>query len=289
MGGILFTGATAFSALLWADITSPYVLISVFGMLLFAAIGIADDYLKIRKGRSMGLSAAQKFVAQALLALSLGVYLLHFSEITGFAKEIFLPFVKGAIFSNSAWFYLFFIILVITGTSNAVNLTDGLDGLAIGCTVICSLALSVICYVVGNRVFCDYLYLEYIRQSAELSVFCAAMVGAGLGFMWWNAHPAEVFMGDTGALSIGGALGIVSVLIKKELYLVLIGGVFVLEALSVIVQVASFKIRGKRVFLCAPFHHHLELKGWKESKITVRLWILAVIFALLGLCSLKFR
>ncbi|EKD28356.1 MAG: hypothetical protein ACD_79C00332G0010 [uncultured bacterium] len=289
MGGVMFTFSVVLSTLFWADINLPYIVIAVTGIILFTLIGFADDYIKIKKKRSKGLTAGQKFLSQAFLALVLGVYLLHFSEITAFASEIFLPFLKGTIIHNSEWFYLLFIVFVITGTSNAVNLTDGLDGLAIGCTIVASLAFTIMCYVVGNKVFCDYLYLEYIRESAELSVFCAAMSGAGLGFLWYNAHPAKVFMGDTGALGIGGALGIVAVLIKKEIYLFIIGGVFVIEALSVILQVGSFKLRKKRIFLCAPFHHHLEFMGWKEPTITVRLWILAIIFAILGLSSLKLR
>lgn len=289
MGGLIFTFTTIVGSIIWADITRPYVFIAIIGMLMFAGIGFIDDYLKIKKKQSKGLNAWQKFFAQALFACLLGIYLLQFSDISAFAKEIFLPFVKGTIFSNSEIFYLIFIVFVITGSSNAVNLTDGLDGLAIGCTIVCFMAFTVICYVVGNIVFCDYLYLEYIRESAELSVFCASMAGAGLGFLWFNMYPAKIFMGDTGALSIGGTLGLVSILVKKELYLVLIGGVFVLEALSVILQVASFKWRGKRIFLCAPYHHHLEFKGWAENTITVRLWILSVIFAVLGLTSLKLR
>ena len=290
MGGIMFTFSVVVSTLFWADITHPYILISVTGILLFGFIGFLDDYTKITRKRSMGLSARQKFLIQSTFALGIGFYLLNFSDISAFAKEIYLPFVKGTLFHNSELFYLIFIVIVITGTSNAVNLTDGLDGLAIGCTVIASAAFTVICYVVGNKMFSDYLYLEYIRESAELSIFCASMLGAGLGFLWFNSHPAEVFMGDTGSLSIGGALGIVAVLVKKELYLILIGGVFVWETISVFLQVASYKYRNKkRIFLCAPFHHHLEFKGWPETKITVRFWIVAAIFALLGLCSLKLR
>jgi phospho-N-acetylmuramoyl-pentapeptide-transferase len=289
MGGILFVCSVLAGTLLWADITHPYIIISTLGIVFFGAIGFVDDYLKIRKKRSKGLSAKQKFLSQAILALGLGIYLVKYSDISTFAQNIYLPFIKGLIISNSVWFYLLFVVLVITGTSNAVNLTDGLDGLAIGCTIVCSTAFTVIAYVVGNKIFSHYLFLEYIRESAELSVFCAAMVGAGLGFLWFNAHPAQVFMGDTGALSIGGALGIVAILIKKELYLILIGGVFVIEAFSVILQVASFKLRGKRIFLCAPLHHHFEMKGWPETKVTVRFWVLAIIFALLGMSSLKLR
>ena len=289
MGGILFTFSVVISTIIWADITHPYILIALSGILLFGLIGFVDDYTKITKKRSLGLTARQKFLTQALFAMGIGFYLLKFSDIAAFAKNIYLPFVKGGFFNNSEILYLLFIVFVITGTSNAVNLTDGLDGLAIGCTIIASTAFTIICYVVGNKVFADYLFLEYIAESAELSIFCAAMAGAGLGFLWFNMYPAQVFMGDTGALSIGGALGIVAVLVKKELYLILIGGVFVWEALSVIMQVTSFKLTKKRIFLCAPFHHHLQFKGWAETKITVRLWIIAAIFALLGLCSLKLR
>ncbi|MBN2144459.1 MAG: phospho-N-acetylmuramoyl-pentapeptide-transferase [Candidatus Aureabacteria bacterium] len=289
MGGLLFVFSVLAGTFLWGDLSHPYIWISSAGIFLFGAIGFVDDYLKIKKKRSQGLSPRQKFVAQAILALLLGFYLLKFSDISTFAKNIYLPFIKGLVISNSEWFYLIFVVLVITGTSNAVNLTDGLDGLAIGCTIICSTAFAVIAYVVGNKIFCNYLFLEYIRESAELSVFCSAMVGAGLGFLWFNAYPAQVFMGDTGALSIGGALGLVAVLIKKELYLILIGGVFVMEALSVILQVTSFRFRKKRIFLCSPLHHHFEMKGWPETKVTARFWILAIIFALLGISSLKLR
>ena len=289
MGGILFTFSVVISTVFWADITHPYILIALSGILLFGLIGFVDDYTKITRKRSLGLTARQKFLTQAFFALAIGFYLIQYSDIAAFAKNIYLPFVKGSFLNNSEVLYLLFIVFVITGTSNAVNLTDGLDGLAIGCTIIASTAFTIICYVVGNKVFSDYLFLEYIAESAELSIFCAAMAGAGLGFLWFNMYPAQVFMGDTGALSIGGALGIVAVLVKKELYLILIGGVFLWEALSVILQVTSFKLTKKRIFLCAPYHHHLQFKGWAETKITVRLWIIAAIFALLGLCSLKLR
>jgi phospho-N-acetylmuramoyl-pentapeptide-transferase len=289
MGGILFVGSVVVSSLLWADITHPYVLIAILGIVLFGLIGFVDDYAKFHKKKSQGLSAKQKFLAQALLSLGLGIYLMGFSEIKDFATTLHFPFVKGELIDCPAWVWLIFIVLVIVGTSNAVNLTDGLDGLAIGCTVIASLAFTIMTYVIGNKVFCDYLLLEYVRESAELSVFCSAMVGAGLGFLWWNANPAQVFMGDTGALSIGGAFGLIAILIKKELYLLLIGGVFVMEALSVILQVGCFKVFRKRIFLCAPIHHHFQMKGWSEPNIVVRFWILAVIFALLGMVSLKFR
>ncbi len=289
MGGVMFVGAVVASSILWADITHPYVIIAILGIVLFGLIGFVDDYAKFQKKQSKGLTAKQKFLAQALIAVGLGTYLMKFSQIQDLATKIYMPFVKAGFIGCPGWVWLIFIVLVITGASNAVNLTDGLDGLAIGCTVIASLAFTVMTYVIGNKVFCDYLFLEHVRESAELSVFCSAMVGAGLGFLWWNANPAQVFMGDTGALSIGGALGVVAVLIKKELYLVLIGGVFVMEALSVILQVGSFKLRRKRIFLCAPIHHHFQMKGWTEPNIVVRFWILAVIFAVVGLVSLKFR
>ncbi len=289
MGGVMFVGSVVVSSILWADITHPYVLIAILGIVLFGLIGFVDDYAKIHGKQAQGLSAKQKFFAQALLAVGLGIYLMQFSDIKDLATKIYIPFVKGGFIDSPGWVWLIFIVLVIVGTSNAVNLTDGLDGLAIGCTVIASLAFTVMTYVIGNKVFCDYLFLEYVRESSELAVFCSAMVGAGLGFLWWNANPAQVFMGDTGALSIGGTFGLIAVLIKKELYLVLIGGVFVMEALSVILQVGSFRLRKKRIFLCAPIHHHFQMKGWSEPNIVVRFWILAVIFALVGLVSLKIR
>jgi phospho-N-acetylmuramoyl-pentapeptide-transferase len=289
MGGILFVLSVVSSTLIWGDLSKSYVWIAILGILFFGMIGFVDDFLKIKKKQSKGLSAKHKFLFQTILALSLGYYLMYHSDISSIASHIYLPFIKRAVIENTPWIYLLFVVLVITGSSNAVNLTDGLDGLAIGCSIVCSSVFTIITYVVGNKVFCSHLLLEYIPEAAELSIFCAAMAGAGLGFLWFNSYPAEVFMGDTGALSIGGAFGLVAILVKKEFYLILIGGVFVWEALSVILQVASYKVFKKRIFLCAPFHHHLEFKGWSEAKITIRLWIISGIFGLLGLCSLKLR
>lgn len=285
----MFVCSTLISCLLWANLTSVYVLISMLGLILFAAIGFWDDYLKISKKNPKGLSSRKKFMFQIIIALAISVYLCWFSDISNIAKEIFVPFIKGAVFENNPFVYLVFAVFFLTGFSNAVNLTDGLDGLAAGCSIIAILSFTLISYIVGHKVFCDYLYLEYIPQAAELSVFCAGLAGGCLGFLWFNSHPAEVFMGDTGSLAIGGTLGLIAILVKKEIYLLLIGGVFVLETLSVMLQVGSFKMRKKRIFLCAPFHHHLEMKGWPETKVTARLWIVAIIFGVLGICSLKFR
>ena len=285
MGGILIVFAVVISTLLWTDLTSRYVWLAIFAMLGFGAVGFWDDYLKTVRGKNQGLTALQKVIAQAVVALGIGVL---FYSLPAYSTKLSVPFFK-AFSPDIGLFYIPFAILVIVGASNAVNLTDGLDGLAIGPVVVAALAYTVVAYVSGHRVFADYLLIPYIEGSGELSIFTAAIFGASLGFLWFNTYPASVFMGDVGSLPLGAALGTVAVISKHELLLLLVGGVFVLEALSVIFQVASFKSRGKRVFLMAPIHHHFELKGWEEPKVVVRLWIIAVLLALFSLSTLKLR
>ena len=285
MGGILIVFAVVISTLLWTDLTSRYVWLAIFAMLGFGAVGFWDDYLKTVRGKNQGLTALQKVIAQAVVALGIGVL---FYSLPAYSTKLSVPFFKG--FSpDIGLFYIPFAILVIVGASNAVNLTDGLDGLAIGPVIVAALAYTVVAYVSGHRVFADYLLIPYIEGSGELSIFTAAIFGASLGFLWFNTYPASVFMGDVGSLPLGAAIGTVAVISKHELLLLLVGGVFVIEALSVIFQVASFKSRGKRVFLMAPIHHHFELKGWEEPKVVVRLWIIAVLLALFSLSTLKLR
>jgi phospho-N-acetylmuramoyl-pentapeptide-transferase len=262
----------------------------MFSTLAFGAIGFADDYLKVVKQRSLGLTARRKLRGQVLVGLLLGstLYLLSVAEPTQFSTRLILPFFKNAMPDISA-FYILFAVLVVVGASNAVNLTDGLDGLAIGSMLIAAAAFTVLAYVSGHRVFSDYLDLLYLPGAGEITIFCGAMVGASMGFLWWNCYPAQVFMGDVGSLALGGALGTVALLIKQELLLFSVGGLFVLEALSVILQVGSYKLRGKRIFRMAPLHHHFELVGWKEPQIIIRFWIAAFVFALFSLTTLKLR
>ncbi|MBM4118808.1 phospho-N-acetylmuramoyl-pentapeptide-transferase [bacterium] len=289
MGGLLILAGVIAPTLLWADLTNRYIQLVVAVTLGTGLLGFMDDYLKVVKKQSKGLVGRYKLVGQIALGLALGLVLYFFPLEAGHAGETMeLPFFKGVLL-NLGLFYIPLVVLVITGTSNAVNLTDGLDGLAIGVVSIVFVAFTGLTYVSGHRVFSDYLNIVYLPGAGELTVFCAAMVGASLGFLWFNAHPAELFMGDTGSLALGGALGTVAILIKKELLLVVLGGVLVLEALSVMLQVWSFKRRGRRVFRMAPLHHHFELGGWHESKVVVRFWILAVLLAMVGLSTLKLR
>ncbi len=285
MGGILILFAVVISTLLWTDLTNRYVWLAVFAILGFGAVGFWDDYLKTVHGKNQGLTALQKIIAQAVVALGIGVL---FYSLPAYSTKLSVPFFKF-ISPDIGLFYIPFAVLVIVGASNAVNLTDGLDGLAIGPVMIAALAYTVVAYVSGHKVFADYLLIPYIEGAGELAIFTAAIFGASLGFLWFNTYPASVFMGDVGSLPLGAALGTVAVISKHELLLLLVGGVFVLEALSVIFQVASFKSRGKRVFLMAPIHHHFELKGWEEPKVVVRLWIIAVLLALFSLSTLKLR
>lgn len=283
MGGILIVGSILISTLLWSRLDNSYVWLAMSATLWLCAIGFIDDYIKLVREDVRGISSVTKFTGQIIAGLIAALFLYISGEGTGI---LYFPFFKNLIIDLGI-FYVPFVIIVIAGASNAVNLTDGLDGLAIGCVIMIAAAYSALSYITGNFNLSGYLRVPFIPQAAEISVFCAAIAGSGLGFLWFNSHPASIFMGDTGSLALGGAIGVAAVLIKKEILLVLVGGVFVIEALSVILQVASFKIMNKRIFLMAPIHHHFQLKGWAESKITVRFWIVSAILSLLTLVSLK--
>ncbi|MBI1819897.1 MAG: phospho-N-acetylmuramoyl-pentapeptide-transferase [Nitrospirae bacterium] len=285
MGGILILIAILLSTLLWADLKNRYIWLVIFTTFGFGLIGFWDDYLKVVRKKSEGLLPRYKFGFQLILAIMIAVFLLNSPA---YSSKLYFPFFKHFT-PDLGWLYLPLVVFIIVGASNAVNLTDGLDGLAIGPIIVTSVAYLIVAYISGNHKFADYLLIPYIEGSGELSVFCGAIIGAGLGFLWFNAYPASVFMGDVGSLPIGGALGTVAVVSKHELLLLLVGGIFVIEALSVITQVISFKTRGKRVFLMSPIHHHFELKGWHESKVVIRFWIIAIILALLSLSTLKLR
>ncbi len=304
MGGVLICISILVPTLLWSDLTNPYVWLVVLSTLAFGAIGFADDYIKVIHRRNLGLTARAKMVLQLLASSAVAVVLVYMQHRGQYSTRLVVPFLKRVrpdlIISSlqhvpHLWWLSFFpfvvfVALVLTLTSNAVNLTDGLDGLAIGCTIIAAGALTVLTYVSGHVVFSDYLELQRMPMVSELTVFCGAMVGASIGFLWYNAHPAEVFMGDVGSLALGGAIGTVAVIIKQELLLPFIGGVFILEAASVMLQVGSYKLRGgKRIFRMAPLHHHFELMGWSESKVIARFWIVALVFALLAVTTLKLR
>jgi phospho-N-acetylmuramoyl-pentapeptide-transferase len=285
MGGIIMIFSIILSTLLWARIDNRYILLTLFSTLWLGILGFIDDYIKLRAKKGPGLSKKMKFLGQIVLGLIIGIFLFLDTNVdTG----IYFPFFKNLVL-NAGVFYILFVMIVITGTSNAVNLTDGLDGLAIGCMAMVGLTYSIIVYAAGNVSISNYLYIKYIPGAGELSVYCAALAGAGLGFLWFNSYPATVFMGDTGSLALGGGMGVVACCVKKEMLLLIVGGIFVFEALSVILQVASFRIRRRRIFLCAPFHHHLQMRGWDEPKIVVRFWIIAAILALFTLMTLKLR
>jgi len=285
MGGALIICAIIIPTLLWADLTNLYIWVTLLVTAGYGAIGFVDDYLKVVRKNSDGISARQKMFWQVLIALAAAL-LLYYS--VGFDTRLSLPFFKNAQPDIGA-FYIPFAVLVMVGASNAVNLTDGLDGLAIGPMIIAAGTFLLLAYLAGNAKLAGYLQISSIQGSGELSVLCGAMVGAGLGFLWFNSYPAQVFMGDVGSLSLGGSLGTIAVITKNEIVLVIVGGIFVVEALSVIVQVISFRYWGKRVFRMAPIHHHFELKGWPEPKIIVRFWIISIILALIGLSTLKLR
>lgn len=304
MGGLLIVVSIVLSTLLWADLTNRYVWIALLGLLGFGLVGFLDDYAKIAKKRNLGMTARQKFWYQVLCAMLVGFFLLLLHSTQAYSTAINVPFFKQfhpdlliEPWTKSFWTYplafvpfYIFIVFIMVGSSNMVNLTDGLDGLASGLMVIASGGMTALTYVSSQREFSQYLGLAHLPNSQELTVFCATMVGATLGFLWYNCHPAEVFMGDVGSLALGGGLGIVAVLIKQEVLLVFIGGVFVLETLSVILQVGSFKLRGgKRIFKMAPIHHHFEALGWPESKVIARFWIAGLVMALLALTTLKLR
>ncbi len=285
MGGLLILATVLISVILWSDLSNKYVHLVIFSTLWLGIVGFLDDYIKLTNKNKRGLSVATKFLGQILLGLFVGLMLFLDSNISTTLK---VPFLKDVVLELGA-FYILFIMLVIVSSSNAVNLTDGLDGLAIGCVSSVSLTYAVMSYVTGNIRFANYLFIDYVAGVGELSIFCAAIVGAGLGFLWFNSYPATVFMGDVGALAMGGALGVIACCIKKEMLLIIVGGIFVIEALSVVLQVGSFKIRRKRIFLMAPLHHHLQMKGWPESKIVTRFWIISIVLALFALATLKLR
>jgi phospho-N-acetylmuramoyl-pentapeptide-transferase len=304
MGGVLICIAILLPTLLWSDLSNPFVWMVMLSTLSFGAIGFADDYIKVVNRRNLGLTSRAKMGLQILVSVAIAITLVLLDEQGSYSTKLVVPFLKR--FHPDLAFsalqhvphmallaflpFVIFVVLVIVASSNAVNLTDGLDGLAIGCTIIAAAALTVLTYVSGHAVFSDYLEIQRMPLVGEVAVFCGSMVGASIGFLWYNAHPAEVFMGDVGSLALGGAIGTVAVVIKQELLLPFIGGIFVIETLSVILQVGSYKLRkGKRIFKMAPLHHHFELSGWSESKVIARFWILALVFALFALTTLKLR
>ncbi len=287
MGGLLILVSIATATLLWADLGNRFVWVALAVTLMFGAIGWVDDYRKIVKRNSRGLPARYKYLWQSLAGLGAALFLYLTAE-AATETQLIVPFIKAVVI-ELGWFFVILCYFVIVGTSNAVNLTDGLDGLAILPTVMVAAALAIFAYVAGNVKISDYLGVPYVPGVGELCIFCGAMVGAGLGFLWFNTYPAQVFMGDIGALALGAALGVVAVLVRQELVLAVMGGVFVMETVSVILQVASFKLTGRRIFNMAPLHHHFELKGWPEPRVIVRFWIITVILVLIGLSSLKIR
>jgi phospho-N-acetylmuramoyl-pentapeptide-transferase len=303
MGGVLICIAILLPTLLWSDLSNPFVWLVMGSTLAFGIIGFADDYIKVIHRRNLGLTGRAKLGGQFLVSAGIAVALIAMQSQGSYSTQLSVPFIKrfhphlalGPLtriphFSLVAFLpFVVFVMIVIVGSSNAVNLTDGLDGLAIGCTIIAAGALTVLTYVSGHAIFSDYLELSRMPMVGEVTIFCGSMVGASIGFLWYNAHPAEIFMGDVGSLALGGAIGTVAVVIRQELLLPLIGGIFVLEALSVILQVGSYKLRKKRIFKMAPLHHHFELMGWSESKVIVRFWIAALVFALFALTTLKLR
>jgi phospho-N-acetylmuramoyl-pentapeptide-transferase len=304
MGGVLILISILVPTLLWSDLSNPLVWLVMLSTLAFGSIGFADDYIKVVHRRNQGLTAWAKLGLQFLVSGGVAVALVAMETHGNYSTRLMVPFAKrfrpdlvigSLLHMPHLWWLAFapfvvFVMIVIAGSSNAVNLTDGLDGLAIGCTIIAAGALTVLTYVSGHVVFADYLELQRMPLVSQLTVFCGAMVGGSIGFLWYNAHPAEIFMGDVGSLALGGAIGTVAVVIKQELLLPFIGGVFILEAVSVMLQVGSYKLRnGKRIFKMAPLHHHFELMGWSESKVIARFWIMALVFALFALTTLKLR
>ncbi len=288
MGGVLILVAMVVATLLWADLSSRFIWILIASTLAFGAIGFYDDYLKLVVGNSKGLAARYKYLAQSLVAL-VAAYALHSLHQTAAETTLYVPFFKTVAVPMSTVGFVTYAYFVIVGSSNGVNLTDGLDGLAIMPAVMVATALGVFAYATGNIKFATYLQIPYINGVGEVLIFCTTLTGAGLGFLWFNAYPAEVFMGDVGALAIGAALGTVAVIVRQEIVLFVMGGVFVMETLSVVLQVGSYKLRGKRIFRMAPLHHHFELKGWAEPKVIVRFWIISFVLVLAGLATLKIR
>jgi phospho-N-acetylmuramoyl-pentapeptide-transferase len=289
MGGFLILLALIVSTIFWADLANGYVWVTLFVTAGFGTVGFFDDYKKLTKRSSSGLAGRRKLLAQVAISAIAAILIAWLTRDTAIRTALTVPFFKNVLFDLGWVFFVAVAIFVITGASNAVNLTDGLDGLAIVPSMIAAGCFALIAYLAGNRIFADYLQIHHVAGAGELTVFCASLVGAGLGFLWYNAPPAMVFMGDTGSLSIGGALGVISVITKHELVLAIIGGLFVLETVSVIMQVASFKLTGKRVFRMAPLHHHFEKKGWQEPTIVIRFWIIASVLAIAGLSTLKLR
>jgi len=287
MGGALILVAIALSTLLWADLSNRYIWVILLVTLGYGVIGFLDDYKKVIKRNSDGLSAKAKYLGQSLIGMMAAVFL-YKTAVLPAETQLILPFFKDVMI-DMGWMYVVLTYFVIVGTSNAVNLTDGLDGLAIMPAVMVAAGLGVFAYLSGHMAFSEYLSIPYLPNAGELIVFCAALIGAGLGFLWFNTYPAMVFMGDVGALALGAALGVLAVLVRQEIVLVIMGGVFVMETLSVIIQVVSFKTTGKRVFKMAPIHHHFELKGWPEPRVIVRFWIITIILVLIGLATLKLR
>ncbi len=287
MGGVVISGAIIVSVLMWGNLLNPMMLVMMGSLAGFSAIGFMDDYLKVTKKNSRGLRARHKFGLQIALALAIGV-LFYMNPHDPYSDMLSIPFFKKWLL-YLGWMYLPFSVLVIVGSSNAVNLTDGIDGLAIGLVAIASLANGVLIYISGHKGLAGYLHVLYLPNAGELAVFCGAMFGAALGFLWYNAYPAELFMGDVGSLGLGGALGTLAIITKEEIILAVVGGIFVVETVSVVLQVMSFKLTGKRIFKMAPIHHHFELLGWSEPKVIVRFWIVGIILALLSLATFKVR
>ncbi len=286
MGGLLIILSITISTLFWARLDNAFVWLCLFTVVFYGAVGAYDDYRKIKKQNSKGLSARGKLYLQIAGALVVGFCIFFYP---GFDGRLSVPFFKN-LTPNLGWFYILFAVVVIVGASNAVNLTDGLDGLAVGPTMICAAVYLIFSYLAGHAILADYLQIPHIKGSGEVAVFCGAIVGGCLGFLWFNAYPAQIFMGDVGSLSLGGSLGVVAIIIKQEMLLAIVGGIFVMEALSVIMQVGYFKMtKGKRIFLMAPFHHHFEKKGWHETKVVVRFWIVSIVLGLFALATLKLR
>ena len=286
MGGVLILLALVGSTLLWGDIFNGKLILALLGTTALGVIGFLDDLAKIRRNNSKGISARTKLLWQGLISL---VFVLLLLRDPTYPTSLEVPFIKHVFLKDLGLLYIPLVLLVVVGTSNAVNLTDGLDGLAIGCTIMIALCLTVMSYLTGHKILAEYLLIPFVPGAGELAVFCGALAGACMGFLWYNSHPASVFMGDIGSLALGGAIGTVAILIKKELLLLLVGGVFVMEAVSVILQVVSFQMTGRRIFLMAPLHHHFQLKGWPETKVTIRFWIIGAVLTLLSLSTLKLR
>lgn len=286
MGGVMILGSVTISMALWGNFSSLYTVVLIVASIALALLGFRDDYIKTVLKRKDGLAPRTKMAVQIIIALSVALIVYFFPSNVKYKTDLFVPFMNEALI-DLGYLWIVFAVVVIIGSSNAVNLTDGLDGLAIGTVAIVASVLAIMCYLSGHVKIAEYLHIPYIPAGAELTVYLSALVGASIGFLWFNSNPASVFMGDTGSLALGGIIGIVAIMIKKEIFLFIVGGIFVIEALSVIIQVGSFKLRGKRVFKMAPIHHHFELSGWPEQKVVVRMWVVGLILAILGLSSLK--